>query len=168
MWLGVSLGVAFGSAVLPLVSVEIFVLGLVANHPEIPWLLLGAVVAVGQVTGKLIHYYAARGSLRLPKFLHRHRHREPSPRRERWAARTKRMRAWTAGVTERCHRHPHWMFGTYSVSALVGLPPYMATTILAGLVKMHVGAFMAAGLVGRFVRFSLLAAAPATMAGWWF
>jgi membrane protein YqaA with SNARE-associated domain len=143
MWLGVSLGVAFGSAVLPLVSVEIFVLGLVANHPEIPWLLLGAVIAVGQVAGKLVHYYAARGSLRLPRFLHR-RERTPSARRQRWAQRTKRLRAWAGRVTDRCHRHPRWMFGTYSVSALVGLPP------------------------GRFVRFSLLAAAPAMMAGWLF
>lgn len=169
VWLGVSLGVAFGSAVLPLMSMELFVLGLVANHPEIPWLLLGAVIAVGQVAGKLIHYYAARGSLRLPGFLHRrHRDRPPAPRRERWARRTKRLRAAVARLTERCHRHPHWMFGTYGVSALVGLPPYTATTVLAGLVRMNVTAFLSAGLIGRFIRFSLLAASPALVAGWLF
>ncbi|HEV2784191.1 MAG TPA: hypothetical protein VGX25_32805 [Actinophytocola sp.] len=169
MWLGVSLGVAFGSAVLPLISVEIFLVGLVTQEPGIPWLLLGAVIAVGQVAGKLVHYYAARGSLRLPAFLHRtHKpDRAPSPRRERWAMRTKRIRAWVGALTERCHRHPHWMLGTYGVSSLVGLPPYMATTILAGLVRMNVTAFVSAGLIGRFIRFSLLAAAPAACAGWW-
>jgi membrane protein YqaA with SNARE-associated domain len=167
IWLGVSLGVAFGSAVLPLISMEIFVLGLVANHPDIPWLLLGAVIAVGQVAGKLIHYYAARGSLRLPAFLHRRPRpdRAPSPRRDRWAARTKRMRAAVSALRERCQRHPRWMLGTYGVSSLVGMPPFMATTVLAGLVRMNLTAFVSAALVGRFIRFSLLAASPA-LAGW--
>jgi membrane protein YqaA with SNARE-associated domain len=170
MWLGVSLGVAFGSALLPLISVEIFLIGLVTQEPGIPWLLLGAVIAVGQVAGKLIHYYAARGSLRLPSFLRRRRRpdRAPSPRRERWALRTKRFRARLEALTERCHRHPRWMFGTYGVSSLVGVPPFMATTILAGLVRMNLTAFVSAGLIGRFIRFSLLAAAPALFAGWWF
>jgi membrane protein YqaA with SNARE-associated domain len=170
MWLGLSLGVAFGSAVLPLVSVELFLIGLVTQEPHIPWMLLGAVIAIGQVAGKLIHYYAARGSLHLPGFLRRRRVtvREPAPRRERWAARTKRMRTWLGRLTERCRRHPHWMFGTYGMSSLVGVPPFMATTVLAGLVRMNLTAFVSAGLIGRFIRFSLLAAAPAWCGGWLF
>jgi membrane protein YqaA with SNARE-associated domain len=176
MWLGVSLGVAFGSAVLPLISVELFLIGLVTQQPQIPWLLLGAVIAIGQVAGKLVHYFAARGSLRLPDvmrlpaFLRRRARgdRGPSPRRERWALRTKRVRASAARLTERCHRHPHWMFGTYGMSSLVGMPPFMGTTILAGLVRMNLTAFVSAGLIGRFIRFSALAAAPAWCSGWLF
>ena len=60
-WLGLTLGVAFGSALLPLVSVEIFLIGLAVQQPHIPWLLLGAAVAIGQVAGKLLYYYAAQG-----------------------------------------------------------------------------------------------------------
>ncbi|HEU5475041.1 MAG TPA: hypothetical protein VFV67_30730 [Actinophytocola sp.] len=166
-WLAVCLGVAFGSAILPLISIEIFLIGLVSQEPGIPWLALGAVIAVGQVAGKLLYYYAAKGSLRLPRFLHREP-REPSVRRERWALRTKRMRARVEWLVERCHRHPRWMVGTYGVSSVLGVPPFMATTIMAGLVRMNLTAFVSAGLIGRFIRFSALAASPALFAGWFF
>jgi membrane protein YqaA with SNARE-associated domain len=56
------------------------------------------------------------------------------------------------------------MFATYGVSSVVGLPPFMATTVLAGLARMSPAAFVSAGLGGRFVRFSILAASPALIA----
>jgi membrane protein YqaA with SNARE-associated domain len=169
MWLLISVGVAFASALLPIVSVEIFLIGLVTQRPGIPWVALGAAIAVGQIAGKLIYYFVARGSLPLPKFMHRKpKLKPPSERRERWAMRTKRLRSWTDRITERCHRHPGWMFGTYGVSSVVGLPPFMATTVLAGLVRMDLRAFLSAGLLGRFIRFSILAASPALFAGWLF
>ncbi|MFD8495528.1 hypothetical protein [Amycolatopsis sp. NPDC059657] len=166
-WLCVTLGVAFGSAIVPLISVEVFVLGLVASRPDVPWLAVGIVVAVGQIAGKLLYYLAARGSIKLPKFLHDrlHRERPPTPRRERMRLRTKKFRAWVDALRERCHRHPHWMTGTYGVSAVIGLPPFMATTVLAGMVRMPMSTFLIGGLLGRGVRFSLLAAAPAMFAG---
>ncbi|WP_199431903.1 hypothetical protein [Qaidamihabitans albus] len=167
-WLCVTLGVAFGSAVVPLISIEVFVIGLVSSDPGIPWLAVGAVVAVGQIAGKLLYYLAARGSIRLPAFLHDrlHRQRPPSPRREAWRLRTKRLRRWVEALRERCHRHPHWMTSTYGISSVFGLPPFMATTVLAGLVRMRMSTFVSAGLLGRFIRFSALAAAPAVFAGW--
>jgi len=167
MWLGLSLGVAFGSALLPLISIEIFLVGLVMQQPDIPWLALGAVIAIGQVAGKLIYYWGAKGSLRLPGFLHRSP-KPPSERRHRMAMRTKRIRGWVERLTDRCHRHPRWMFGTYGVSSVVGVPPFMATSVLAGMARMKLSAFVSAGLLGRFVRFSLLAASPALFAGWLF
>lgn len=168
-WLCVTLGVAFGSAVVPLLSIEIFLVGLATQEPNIPWLALGAVVAVGQVAGKLIYYYAARGSLHLPAFLRRKPRldAEPSPRRERWRLRTKRVRAWVERLKEKCHRHPRWMVGTYGLSSVFGMPPFMATSVLAGMVRMRLSAFLSAGLVGRFIRFSALAASPALFASWW-
>jgi membrane protein YqaA with SNARE-associated domain len=169
-WLGIALGIAFGSAVVPFLSIELFVIGLAAQEPQISCLLLGAVVAVGQVGGKLLYYYAGRGSIHLPAFLHR-APREPKPptaRRARWQLRTKRVRAWVDGVRAKCERHPHWMVGTYAVSSVVGLPPYMATVVLAGLVRMRLSTFLGAGLAGRFIRFSLLAASPPLFAGWLF
>jgi membrane protein YqaA with SNARE-associated domain len=167
-WLCVTLGVAFGSALVPLISIEIFLVGLVMQEPHIPWLALGAVVAVGQVGGKLVYYYAARGDLHLPHWLHR-RHRAEKPvtaRRLRWQLRTKRIRGRLESVREKCHRHPRWMVGTYGVSSLLGLPPYMATAVLAGMARMSLSAFLSAGLAGRFVRFSAIAASPALFAGW--
>ena len=167
-WLCVTLGVAFGSALLPLVSIEIFLVGLAVQEPHIPWLALGAVVAIGQVAGKLVYYYAARGEVHLPRWMHR-KHRVKGPvtaRRIRWELRTKRIRGWIETLREKCHRHPRWMVGTYGVSSLLGLPPYMATAVLAGMARMSLSAFLSAGLLGRFVRFSAIAASPALCAGW--
>ena len=60
------------------------------------------------------------------------------------------------------------MVGTYGLSSVLGLPPFMATSVLAGMVRMSLSAFVGAGLVGRFIRFSAVAASPALFAGWIF
>jgi membrane protein YqaA with SNARE-associated domain len=167
-WLCVALGVSFGSSVLPLASIEIFLVGLAMQEPHIPWLALGAAVAVGQVGGKLVHYYAACGQLHLPHWIHRrHAHRRPATaRRVRWQIRTKRIRKWVEVLREKCHQHPRWMVATYGISALVGLPPYTATAVLAGMARMNLSVFLSAGLIGRFIRFSAIAAVPAWCANW--
>ncbi|MFD1148796.1 hypothetical protein [Saccharothrix hoggarensis] len=161
-WLCLTFGVAFGSAILPLISIEIFVIGLVTQQPGISWWWIGLAVALGQVLGKMFYFLAARGSLHLPAFLKRAEKAEKpsSPWRRKWKARLE----W---VRERCHRHPHWMFGTHAVSSVVGLPPFMFTTVLAGLAGMSSWLFISTGMVGRFARFSVLAASPAAVAGWW-
>ncbi|KAA2258865.1 hypothetical protein F0L68_22440 [Solihabitans fulvus] len=167
-WLCVTLGVAIGSALLPLISIEVFLLGLVTSHPGMsPW-ALGAVIAVGQISGKMLYFLAARGSLKLPNFLHRKRDpdAEVSPRRALWLAKTARVRGWLSRLRDRCHRHPQWMIGTHAVSSLVGIPPFMATTVLAGLADMSITAFVTTGVIGRFIRFTVLAASPALFAGW--
>ncbi|MBB4682740.1 YqaA family protein [Amycolatopsis jiangsuensis] len=167
-WLLVTLGVAFGSAIVPLVNAELFVLTLCASQQNPHWLWLGGAVAIGQIAGKLLYYLAARGSIRLPKFLHDrvHAERPLTPRRVRWQQRTKLIRSKVEALRERCQRHPHWMTTTYGISSVVGLPPFMATSVLAGVVRMRLATFLAAGLAGRWVRFSLLAAAPAVFTGW--
>lgn len=161
-WLCLTFGVAFGSAMVPLISIEIFVIGLVTQQPEISWWWIGLVVAVGQVLGKMFYFLAARGSLHLPAFLKRREKPDKplSPRRLKWKARLEWVRV-------RCHRHPHWMFGTHAVSSVVGLPPFMFTTVLAGLAGMSSWLFISTGMIGRFARFSVLAASPAAVAGWW-
>lgn len=164
-WLAMAFGVAFGSALLPLINIELFVIGMAAGQAGMHWALIAAVVSVGQVAGKMLYFLAARGSIHLPAFLHR-KPKPMTPTRLRWQLRTKRLRGWVEGIKERCERHPHWMVGTYGVSSVVGLPPYMAMTVLAGLVRMPLHTFVSVGLVGRFVRFSMLAASPAMFAGW--
>lgn len=167
-WLCVTFGVALGSALLPLISIEVFVIGMVSNQPGLHWAAVAAVVAAGQLIGKLPYYLAARGSIHLPAFMHRKRlaANPPTPRQLKWRARTKRLRAWVELIRERCHAHPQWMIGTYGVSSVVGLPPYMATTVLAGLAEMRMSLFVSIGLAGRFVRFAMLAASPAVFMGW--
>lgn len=166
-WLAMAFGVAFGSALLPLINIELFVIGMAAGQAGMHWALIAAVVAVGQVAGKMLYFLAARGSIHLPAFLHRRPATSEPPRwRLRLRARTERLRAWIAKITDKCHRHPGWLISTYSVSAIAGVPPFMAITVLAGMARMRMWVFVAAGLAGRFARFGLLAAAPAVFAGW--
>ena len=166
-WLFLAFGIALGVAVAPIFSVEVFVISL-ASTTAIPWILIGAAVATGQVAGKTVYYLGARGSIRLPAPLHRHLHRQhqPSERWSRWRAKSKRLRGWIDGLRDRCQRHPYWLNGTYGVSALIGLPPFMAITVLAGLMRMRLSVFITTGLLGRFVRFSAIAAAPALFTAW--
>ncbi|GAA3840123.1 membrane protein [Saccharothrix violaceirubra] len=154
-------GVAFGSAILPFISIELFVLGMVTQQPGISWWWIGIAVALGQVLGKLLYFFAARGDLHLPKFLRRKERptKSLSPRRQRWKNRMDRVR-------DRCHRHPHWMFGTHAVSSVVGLPPFMFTTVLAGLAGMSSSLFVTTSVLGRFARFSVLAASPGLLTAW--
>lgn len=169
-WLVVTFFVAIGSAVFPPLSVELFVIGLAARHPHIPALALGAVIAVGQLIGKLLYFYAGRGSLHLPAVLHKRaqpvgvgaavRQRpETGPLRvwHRFTNWLKRVWAW---LRVKCHAHPRWMFGATVTSALVGVPPFMATTVLAGLAGLSLRSFVLACLPARFVRFTVLAASP--------
>jgi membrane protein YqaA with SNARE-associated domain len=170
-WLVVALLVAVGSALFPPLSVELFVVTLAARHPQYPALLLGAVIAIGQVAGKLLYFYAGRGDLHLPAFLH------PKPKPDRQRPETGPLRAWHvfanwckrgwAWLRVKCHAHPGWMIGATASSALIGVPPFMATTVLAGLAGLSLRTFILAALPARFIRFAVLAASPTLVVHLW-
>ena len=174
-WLFVALGIAIASSVLPVLSVEVFVVAFAADHPHLPVLLFGAVAAIGQVAGKLLYFYAARGSLHLPAFMHRtaaaSQHTEnPAPAgglKRWWHVVVSRIRLGWLWLRVRCHRHPKVLIAATASSALLGVPPFLATTVLAGLAGLSLRTFVAASLPARFVRFSLLAASPSLVLHWW-
>jgi membrane protein YqaA with SNARE-associated domain len=175
-WLCVALGIAIASSLLPVLSVEVFVLAFAAHHPHLPVLLFGAVLAVGSVTGKLLYFYAARGSLHLPAFLHRsaragqHTHAlGPAPDsgpRAWWHAVMSRIRLAWLWLRVRCHRHPKVLIAATVASALFGIPPFLAMTVLAGLAGLSLRTFVLASLPARFVRFTVLAASPNLLMHW--
>ncbi|GGM38247.1 hypothetical protein GCM10012275_06590 [Longimycelium tulufanense] len=152
LWVWLTLGtfgVAVASALLPVISMELFLLGVVLKEPGLPWWLLGLVIAVGQIGGKLLYFYAGRGHLRLPAILRR-KSRSPG----RWSARLERFR-------EECHRRPLLTAVVLLISAVASLPPFAATSIMAGIAHVPASTFVVTGFVGRFARFAALAAAPA-------
>ncbi|GAA0633602.1 hypothetical protein GCM10010174_63660 [Kutzneria viridogrisea] len=166
-WLAITLGVALGSAICPLISVEVFLVGLVAtngHHPLMSCWMLGAVIAIGQVVGKLLYFYAARGDVPLPNFLRPKQRTGPEPV-TRWRKFTRRCGQLFTQLRDKCERHPGWLIGTTGISALTGMPPFAATTILAGVARMSVLAFLLTTLTGRFVRFTAIAASPDLLAG---
>ncbi|KJK33248.1 membrane protein, partial [Lentzea aerocolonigenes] len=75
---GLTFGVALGSALIPFISVEAWVVGVGARWPGVSCWLVGLVVAVAQVLGKLLYFYAARGDIKLPNWLRRKEKTKPS------------------------------------------------------------------------------------------
>lgn len=184
-WLLVTFGVALGSSVFPLLSVEVYIVAFAEHHQGLPVVLFGLVIAVGQVLGKLVYFYAARGSLRLPASVHGFVHRKAnvgamqtvpagpvdappvatvSP--TRWRALLARIAAGWAWLRVKCHAHPRWMVGATASSALLGVPPFLPTTVLAGLAGLPLRTFVAASLPTRWIRFTLLAASPKLIRHW--
>ncbi len=161
-WIGLTLGYSAVSALIPVLNIEVYLVGLVSQQPQLRWWLLGLVAAVGQVTGKTLFYFAGRGSLRLPDWLHR---RSSHRGRGRWSR-------WLQRLHDRFHHtaqhRPLWTVVVLLCSASVGLPPFAATALIAGLAEVPLSVFLATGLIGRFVRFSAIAASPGLLAAWWF
>lgn len=154
-WIALTLGVCLVSALVPVVNAEIFLVGLVTQQPQLLWWLVGLAAAVGQLAGKLVFYYAGRGSLRLPARL-----RRKSAGHGRWSARLVRFQ-------QTCRDRPVWTAGVLLTAAAVGLPPFAATSFVAGVARVPLGVFLATGLVGRFARFGTIAAAPGLLGTWW-
>lgn len=154
--LSTTFGVSVASALVPLISIELFAIGLVLKGPEIPWWLLAVVIATGQIGGKLLHYYAARGSIRLPTMFRR---KTESKRKGRW-------RDWLEMFRSNCHQRPVWTGAVLLISAAASLPPFAAVAVIAGWAKVPLATFLITGFVGRFVRFGALAIAPGVVIGW--
>lgn len=66
-----ALGVGVVSGLVPVINIEAYLLTLtLAGDGGPPW-LQAVLAGAGQVAGKLVYFYAGRGSLRLPAFLRR-------------------------------------------------------------------------------------------------
>ncbi|WP_221491383.1 VTT domain-containing protein [Crossiella cryophila] len=157
MWLALSLGMGIASALIPIIVLEAYVLAVVLAQPQLPWWAMGLVVAVGQVAGKLLYFYAGRGDITLPKFLRRER--DPERPKGKWSVRVDRFR-------EVCARRPGWSYSVMLLSATASVPPYAAIAVIAGVARVSLLNFVSACLIGRFARFAALAAAPALVSGW--
>jgi len=129
--------VAVLSSLVPLVSIEVFLIGVsVAIGPgeAAPLVLLAA---IGQVLGKLPVYFAARSVAELPG-----RHR----------ARVERVRVWLT----RWRTSPAVVLAS---SALFGVPPFSILSTAAGVLAIPLRTFCAVVVVGRALRFAALIAA---------
>jgi membrane protein YqaA with SNARE-associated domain len=131
---GAAFVIGLVSSVVPLISAEVFVATIVIATTQDPVrvIVLGTIVAVGQIAAKVPMYYGARGATRLA---------HPSP-----DGRLARTRRWI----ERWRASP---IAFTLVSAVTGIPPFYFVALLAGMLELPFGGFLAVGLVGRVVRF---------------
>jgi membrane protein YqaA with SNARE-associated domain len=162
--------VAFGSAVLPLISIEVFVLAMMSGNPGLPWLAVGAAAALGQMAGKTLYFLVSRAEIQLPSWMRKRTKVPAAPDGDLGEAPagslSRRLRTGYGKLRVKCRENPRWLLGTLAVSSLVGLPPIMLTTVLAGLSRMRLRCYLAVSLPGRLVRFAALAASPALVTGW--
>ncbi|KWX00699.1 hypothetical protein C3Y87_16705 [Carbonactinospora thermoautotrophica] len=145
--LALTYGFCVGSAVVPALNAEAYLLAL-GSLADGPLLWLHALAAaVGQMTGKMLFYAIGRGALSLPRL------RRKTTARGRWAARIERWQDWA-------RRHAWGPAAVSLLSASVGLPPFALWSALAGTLRMQWWSFLLCGLAGRYARFAVVLAAP--------
>lgn len=140
----------FGSALVPLVNAEAYVV--LSQGTGLAGATAVAVgVSIGQAFGKLALFLAVRRGKQSP-FLRRKvkpLRANPGPLRRRFRAIVAKLLCLVG--TKR------WGIPIVLLAAVLGLPPLYAVALLAGATKMRAVLFFLAVLVGRLTRFLLLA-----------
>lgn len=134
--------IGVGSCFVPVISIEVFLVGLVVTRGPGGLAAAAALVALatlGQVLGKLPVYFATRGLTNLEG-----RHR-------RWL---ERLRHWMARL--RCRPDT-----VLAASALLGVPPFAIASTAAGALDIPPARFSLIVGVGRALRFTALVALAA-------
>ncbi|MEH1166914.1 VTT domain-containing protein [Micromonospora sp. CPCC 205539] len=141
-----ALGYGFASALVPVVNAEAY--AVLAGRPGGYAVIVVVALAVGQTAGKLLLFEAARrGTGRLARRLARRgQSGRVAARAARWA---EPVRRW---LSRRRTGLPAVL-----VSASVGVPPLALVSIAAGTAGLRHWEFAVACLLGRVVRFALLA-----------
>ena len=140
--LGIYLGtfaIAVASCFVPVISIEVFIVGLTLARGPADAVAIVLLAALGQIVGKLPIYYATRG---LTSLEGRHR---------RWIA---RLQGWLTRT--RCKPEV-----VLAASALLGLPPFALASTAAGALAIPAGRFSLIIGVCRALRFAALIAIAA-------
>ena len=142
----VAFGYGLASAVVPLVNAEAFAVVAGTRGSHVAVAVLG--LALGQTAGKLLLFESTRRATgRLSQRIARR------PRSGRAAARADR---W-AGLTRRWLSRRRTGLPTVLVSATTGLPPLAMVSVAAGTSGLRRREFAMVCLLGRIIRFAILA-----------
>ena len=157
MWvwqLALAVGFGIGSAVVPVMNAEAYVLGVGVSGALDP--VVAAVgVSIGQTLGKVAMFLAVRYR---PGYAAR-RSKEPRPVNldTRWG----RFVQWNREVSKRlldAMSDRRWGVPVTLLSASVGIPPLYGVALIGGASRMGTLTFALTVLTGRAARFILLAA----------
>jgi membrane protein YqaA with SNARE-associated domain len=128
------------SGVIPIVNAELYLIGVVLLTGNLPAaVILGVIVAVGQMIAKIALYQAARGATNLG-------------RNTKFGAKLEKARA----LVDRWQGKPITLL---FLSATTGIPPFFIVSVLAGMLAIRIQTFVVVGLVGRILRFVTIALA---------
>ncbi len=139
----VSALVSLVSGLVPVVNIEAYLLAVAVLAPTLPGWPIVLIATLGQMAAKYVLYVSGRDGLR--------------PRAGRHAERLER-----AGRMLSEHRA-----GTSAVvacSALTGLPPFYAVSVMAGVLRLPLARFMLLAGACRVLRFAVVFYAPGLLA----
>jgi membrane protein YqaA with SNARE-associated domain len=160
------LAVGLLSGLLPVLNAEALLIAAL-TQVQGPWLPLVVAMAVGQSGAKVLIYLSARDGSRVLTSRRRaaaarwvpgldgRRSRPRRTRPRRWAPHADRVAQLV--------RRPVAGSALILASAVGGIPPLAATSVMAGLARMRLSLFGATCLTGRLVRFTIIAV---PVAGW--
>ncbi|SDU89408.1 hypothetical protein SAMN04488544_1572 [Microlunatus sagamiharensis] len=152
-----SFGYGVLSAVVPLANAEGYVV--VSGYSSLGHAMPVVVgVVLGQTLGKVLLFLGVRRGKAFP-FV---RHQRARIRRQNVGPARRRFRAVLATLL-RLVGEKRWGLPIVLLAAVVGFPPLYAVALLAGATRMRLGWFAAAVLVGRTVRFALVARGVAVL-----
>jgi membrane protein YqaA with SNARE-associated domain len=138
VWL-TTLGVAVASALIPVINIEIYLLGVAAVAPASMAVPLVLAATTGQMIGKTVMYFAGTGAVRLPG---------------------KRLQTALQGMHTTLRDRPRMGSALIFASASAGIPPFFIVSVAAGAARMSLPSFVVFGFLGRVVRFSVIVALP--------
>jgi membrane protein YqaA with SNARE-associated domain len=140
-----------GSALIPILNVEVYLGAIATQTGQAAALGLSLVAALGQTVGKIVWYVGTRKSFEsdwVQKRLDRPKVRTTY---DKWHLQAE-GRPWYAA-------------GVLFLSSSVGLPPLLIMAAVAGALRMNFWVFVGSVFVGRFLRFYLIIAGVAFVTG---
>jgi membrane protein YqaA with SNARE-associated domain len=147
------LGVSIASALIPLINIEVYLVGLATvSATEGIW-VLAAIGGLGQMLGKLVWYYLGANALRWGWVRKKVEKPKAKAKLELWQRRTQ-DRPVIGGLL---------LFA----SAVSGFPPFAIVAVLAGQLRMNLWLFLVVGFVGRTLRFAAFLEGGDLLQGWW-
>ncbi|MEV4641505.1 hypothetical protein AB0J80_29585 [Actinoplanes sp. NPDC049548] len=161
---------AFVSAFVPVSPIEPYLVavGTAGHHGPVA---LGVAAGAGQTAGKLLIFVATRAALRSGRpqrwlAVVARRFSRPASRHRRGSGRggalRRRLSAWGRWLTALLDR-PALAAPVVLLSAVLGVPPLLATTVYAARTRISAPAFTLACLLGRSARFVAVAAVPSLL-----
>lgn len=140
--------VATAAGLVPLINIELYLLGVVAALDDGALVAMAVAAAVGQTLGKIPYYYVGKGTITAPWL----KRKAATP--GKWAT---RMAGWRTKAEDR----PVWGAGLLALSSFASVPPFMVVSVLAGVVRMNLVLFCVVTFVTRLARFLIVVLAPA-------
>jgi membrane protein YqaA with SNARE-associated domain len=135
VWGGLFLG-SIVSGLIPFINSELLVIGVAVLVPSGAIPVVAIVAGLGQMMAKLLLYGLARWApSRLPE----------------------RAKKRLQGASDRVRERGGATGSVILASAAAGWPPFYGVSLVAGALKVNLGTFSSLGLVGRTIRFGVLA-----------